>query len=163
MFRRKRGRKKGFFGAVNKFTKQAQKMYKQHQKYQKQRHQNYNNITLAQVDRMTGEEFEYFLASLFTRMGYKVQNTPLSGDYGADLILQGQGGVTVVQAKRYKSNVGVSAVQEIVSARPMYNAQRAMVVSNAEFTQQAQTLARANGVLLVGRTMLADMVRQAFG
>lgn len=44
-------------------------------------------------------------------MGYDVQNTPLSGDQGADLILEKFGEKTIVQAKRYQGNVTNRAVQ----------------------------------------------------
>ena len=61
---------------------------------------------------------------------------------------------TAIQAKRWKGNVGVGAVQEIVSARAYYGCQWAMVVTNSAFTQAAQRLAAANGVTLWDRDTL---------
>lgn len=119
-------------------------------------------MTLTEVDQMTGEQFEFLLANLFTKMGYTVRTTPTTGDYGADLLLFSNASVIVVQAKRYTANVGVSAVQEIVSAKPVYSASQAMVVSTAEFTKAAQNLAMANNVRLVGRSELANLLRQYF-
>ncbi len=40
----------------------------------------------------------------------------------------------------------MTAVQEAVAARPMYACDRAMVVTNRHFTQQAMQLAGANDV-----------------
>lgn len=137
-------------------------LYKTANKFYLEQIKVYNNLTLSDVDRLTGEDFELLLANLFTKIGYTVRTTPTTGDYGADLLLFTNNTVTVVQAKRYKSNVGVSAVQEIVSAKPMYSATHAMVVSNAEFTQQAHTLAQANNVRLIGRSELAKLLRQNF-
>lgn len=65
---------------------------------------------IADVDRMDGLEFEAYLQQLFKTLGYTVTLTPPSGDYGADLILKKQGKTISVQAKRYKSNVGIKAV-----------------------------------------------------
>ena len=153
--KRNRGMSKArsFINSLSSMYKSANKVYNNQLK-------DYNNVTLSEVDTMTGEQFEILLANLFIRMGYSVRTTPTTGDYGADLLLFDNSSLIVVQAKRYSSNVGVSAVQEIVSAKPVYSASQAMVVSNAEFTKAAQNLARANGVQLVGRADLANLLRQ---
>ena len=39
-------------------------------------------------NKMDGYEFETFLKNLFEIMGYKVEHTKLSGDQGADLIIE---------------------------------------------------------------------------
>lgn len=36
---------------------------------------------------MSGTQFEYFLSLAFAKLGYKVQGTKVTGDYGADLVL----------------------------------------------------------------------------
>jgi restriction system protein len=61
----------------------------------------------------------------------------------------------VVQAKRYQGTVGIKAVQEAVGAIKQYNCDRAMVVTNSYFSQEARTLANANGVKLWDRNELA--------
>jgi restriction system protein len=119
--------------------------------------QNGRKITLAQIDRMDGNTFEEFTARCFRKYGYGVERTPYRGDYGADLILLQGGQKTVVQVKRYKSNVGVKAIQEIVAARSHYRANKAMVVTNSHYTRQARTLAASNGVELWDREMVVRM------
>jgi HJR/Mrr/RecB family endonuclease len=52
-----------------------------------------------EIDKMTGVEFEIFLARFFHRCGYNVERTPVSYDIGADLIIHLYGIKTVVQAK----------------------------------------------------------------
>jgi restriction system protein len=51
--------------------------------------------------------------------------------------------------------VGIAAVQEVVAAKAHYGANRAMVVTNAHFTQAAVTLANSNDVDLWDRDRLA--------
>ncbi|MBW2536031.1 MAG: restriction endonuclease, partial [Deltaproteobacteria bacterium] len=64
------------------------------------------------VDAMGGTEFEHFLVKLFTALGYSATHTGKSGDFGADLILEGKDGRVAVQAKNYDTgNVGNDAVQ----------------------------------------------------
>jgi len=55
---------------------------------------------------------------------------------------------TIVQAKRHKSNIGNSAIQEIVAAKALYNADRCIVITNSHFTKNAITLVEANAVEL---------------
>ena len=105
---------------------------------------------------MTGGEFEQRLAALFRQLGYETQPTKASGDFGADLILTGNGERVVVQAKRWKDTVGVKGVQEAHAAISYYKARRAMVVTTGGFTRQAAELAKRTKVELWNRTRLVD-------
>lgn len=109
---------------------------------------------MLQVDQMKGKEFEDYLRVLFLEQGYKVQMTPATGDYGADLILSKGGRRIVVQAKRYKKNVGLKAVQEVSTAKMHYKADECWVVTNSGYTEPAKKLAASNGVKLVDRVVL---------
>jgi restriction system protein len=106
------------------------------------------------IDTLTGREFEKYLDVLFTQKGYRVELTPSQGDWGADHILEKDGVRTAVQAKRYKGNVGVKAVQEAAAAKGKYRCTNAMVVTNSFYTKAARELAAANGVELWDRDKL---------
>lgn len=116
---------------------------------------------MAQVDRMSGREFEHYLKLLFGRLGYRVELTQLVGDYGADLILGRDGMRTLVQAKRWNRSVGIRAVQEAAAGRPYRSCDRAMVVTNSRFSKAARELARANRVELWDRDRLARAITSA--
>jgi len=109
---------------------------------------------ILEVDKMKGKEFEEYLRVLFSERGYQVRLTPATGDYGADLVLIQNGRKTIVQAKRYKKNVGIKAVQEIASAKQHYRAGECWVVTNSGYTEPARRLAQSNQVRLVDRTLL---------
>jgi len=111
-------------------------------------------IGIDNIDRMEGAAFEQKLWLLFQDLGYKAQATPVSGDWGADLIVEKDGVRTVVQAKRYSKPVGLGAVQEAVTAQAKYNCSRAIVVTNNVFTAQAQQLAYHNNTELWDRERL---------
>lgn len=119
-----------------------------------------NTTLINQIDTMSGYEFEGFLRELFTMMGYKVEQTQLSGDQGCDLIIEKFGEKIVVQAKRQNSSIGNRAVQEAVASIKYYMAQKAMVVTNNYFTQSAIDLATANEVDLIDRKKLTDLVEK---
>ena len=103
------------------------------------------------IDKLNGRAFERYLTVQFRHLGYHVTLTSYSHDYGADLVLRKWGKKIVVQAKRYERNVGIAAVQEVVGSIAYYKADRAMVVTNSNFTKSARDLAKRNEVELWGR------------
>ncbi|HEY8346652.1 MAG TPA: restriction endonuclease [Symbiobacteriaceae bacterium] len=117
-------------------------------------------ITIEQIDKMTGSEFEQFLEKLFSAMGYETVVTKATRDHGADLVLKKFGEITVVQAKRYGQSVGNRAVQEVVAAKGRYNAHHAIVVTNSTFTPAARELAASNKVELLDRQQLEELIQQ---
>jgi len=109
------------------------------------------------VDLMRGTTFEDYLATKLKAKGYTVQQTPASGDYGADLILTAANGIKIaVQAKRYSDKVGIKAVQEISSAKNYYGVDECWVITNNYFTAPAINLADSNDVKLIDRDELVE-------
>lgn len=113
---------------------------------------------IADIDKMSGDDFEKYLAQLFKSQGYESIKTKASGDFGADVVIEKDNVRIVIQAKRYKNNIGLKAVQEVVAAKAHYKAQEAWVVTNSNFTPQAKELARSNGVKLFDREQLIRMI-----
>lgn len=116
----------------------------------------YAQAGIADIDKLSGKEFEEYLEVFFQRLGYQVKRTPYQGDYGADLILSKDGVKTAVQAKRYNRSVGLKAVQEIAAAKEYYGCDKAMVVTNSYFSNQAKSLAKATQVELWDREQLVS-------
>ena len=116
------------------------------------------NANINKIDSMSGVDFERFLQLYYERLGYSVETTPKSGDFGADLILIKGRKKTALQAKRYKGTVGIAAVQQIIGAKDFYKTADAMVVTNSHFTVNAKKLASASGVMLVERDDLIKML-----
>lgn len=113
---------------------------------------------IREIDQMSGQNFEEYLRVLLKNSGFRVKLTPTSGDYGADLILTTSDQRIIVQAKRYKKNVGIKAVQEIASAKNHYSADECWVITNSYFTEPAKRLASSNHVRLVDRDQLIDWI-----
>ncbi|MDO4187766.1 MAG: restriction endonuclease [Lachnospiraceae bacterium] len=120
----------------------------------------YLHSPLSKIDKMEGEEFEYYLKLKLMKFGYKVEMTPTSGDYGADLFCFNKDETIVVQAKRYEANVGTKAVQEVVGAMEYYEADSAVVITNSYFTINALNLAEANKVALIDRDKLLSFKKE---
>lgn len=101
-------------------------------------------------DEMSGTEFEDYVARIARSVGVPVIMTPLSGDWGVDLIVGHRPDRLAVQCKRQSRPVGTGAVQEVVAGAPMQDCTRTMVVTNHQFTPAARKLAELHGCELVG-------------
>lgn len=120
-----------------------------------------NLRTVSDLSLLTGLAFEEYLEQLFTDLGYSVERTPASGDFGADLILAGGGESVAVQAKQYSGTVGFDAVKEVVFARQYYGTKDAWVVTTSSFTAQAIEAAKKSGVRLIEGCELEGLVKRA--
>jgi len=114
------------------------------------------------IDLMDGFEFEAIITKLFVKMGYKVIQTKLSGDQGADLIIEKNNRKTVVQTKCYSGKVGNKAIQEVAGSLKYYGAESGIVVTNSYFTNSAISLADSNGIRLIQRDKLIELVKRYF-
>ena len=119
-----------------------------------------NTIGIEDIDLMNGFEFEDFLSKLFRNMDYKVVQTKLSGDQGADLIIERNNKKTVVQAKCYSGKLSNKAIQEVVASIKYYKANAGMVVTNSYFTPSAVKLADSNEVRLIDRNKLKELIEK---
>lgn len=117
-------------------------------------------FNISQLDRLSGTEFEELLKDIFERLGYNVQKTRASHDYGADLIIKKAGQVAVVQAKCYSGTVGIKAVQEIISSKKHYGAKDLIVATNSSFSRDASILASEYDVKLIDRETLKTLIEK---
>lgn len=116
------------------------------------------------IDKMTGDEFERYLSILFEKLGYRVEIVGShNGDYGTDLLIEKQGERTAVQAKRWQNPVGIKSIQEVYGSLHIYDATKALVVTNNYYTKQAKRLAETNNVELWNRDTLAKIILSTKG
>ncbi|MDN4077965.1 restriction endonuclease [Paenibacillus polymyxa] len=120
-------------------------------------------IGIQDIDRMEdGSEFELYLQRLLSALGYKdIYKTTSSRDFGADLVFTDRESARVViQAKRYavQHPVGLGAVQEIYTSMRYYAADKSVVITSGRYTESCKTLAAVNGVKLLDRNDLEDMI-----
>lgn len=119
-----------------------------------------SGFSIVDVDTMEGHAFERFLKILFEKMSYDVEQTKLTGDQGADLVISKFGERMVVQAKRSNGKVGNSAIQEVAASISHYKVDKGMVVTNNFFTSSAIELAQSNKVVLVDREKLINYIKE---
>ncbi|MCX2929524.1 restriction endonuclease [Mycobacterium sp. CVI_P3] len=113
----------------------------------------------AAVDAMSGLEFERYVAAVLRGVGYTVELTRATGDFGVDLIATREGLRTAVQCKRQSRVVNGAAIQQVVAGAAVHDCAGTMVVSNQCYTRAAEQLADVHGCVLVDRTRLARLSR----
>ncbi|WP_332698056.1 restriction endonuclease [Halalkalibacter lacteus] len=118
-------------------------------------------ITMADIDQMSGHEFEDYLYVLFVALGYEETFlTKKSRDFGADLIFHDCSDIqTVVQAKRLTEKLGLDAVQEIYAAKAYYQADKAVIITSTnQVSDPCRKLAAATQVSIVDRDDLKEVI-----
>lgn len=122
-----------------------------------------STIDLSEIDCMDGHAFERFCADVLKRNGYiRVEVTRGSGDNGIDVLADKDGVSYAIQCKRQNSKVGSKAVQEATFGRVYYKKNKAVVLTNNYFTEQAKDAARKTDVELWDRKTLIKLAKAAY-
>ena len=109
-----------------------------------------------------GHEYEYYVADGLKNYGWDAEVTKGSGDQGIDILAKKNGLVLGIQTKRFAGNVGNKAVQEAIAGCGFHNADKACVITNADFTKSAKDLALSSDVILLNHYRLADLEKLVF-
>jgi len=119
-----------------------------------------NDDKLIDVEEMSSSEFENFLKELFILMKYKVDNTKIGIDKGANLIIEKLGEKTAVQAKSFLDFVKEKDIQDVLKAKEYYYCDSAMIVASSFFTKDAIELAIKNNVKTWDGKKLKQMIEK---
>ena len=127
---------------------------------------------LSELDRrpnlmeLTPGEFESLITNLFTRMGLEARMTQASRDGGVDCVAYDPrpifGGKVVIQAKRYKNTVGVSAVRDLFGTMQNEGASKGILVTTSGYGKAAFEFADGKPIeLLSGANLLYLLAEHA--
>ncbi|WP_087633179.1 restriction endonuclease [Caballeronia telluris] len=113
----------------------------------------------TQPKKNNGQEFETKLEAVFTALDVPCERTPVTGDFGVDLIISIGSKRIAVQAKDHAAAIGVSAVMAVTAGARHYQCTDAAVISKGDFTPAALELARTTGTTLLSEGALLQMLR----
>ncbi|MEA3214401.1 MAG: restriction system protein, partial [Acidimicrobiia bacterium] len=104
-------------------------------------------------------EFESLIQNLFTKMGLDTKQTQASRDGGVDCVAFDHrpifGGKVIIQAKRYKGTVGVSAVRDLFGTLQNEGASKGILVTTSGYGQASFEFAAGKPLeLLDGANLL---------
>ena len=118
---------------------------------------NNNSLRKSNENYNKGINFENNCMDILKNSGWKVKETPSSGDQGVDLIASIDGLRVCIQCKNHEKAIGNKAVQEISAGKLYWKGTHAVLVSKSGFTKAAQKLANANNVELIHESELKDL------
>lgn len=115
---------------------------------------------------LTPSEFESLITNLFAKMGLETRLTQASRDGGVDCVAFDPrpifGGKVVIQAKRYKHTVGVSAVRDLYGTMQNEGASKGILVTTSGYGKAAFEFADGKPLeLLSGSNLLYLLAEHA--
>jgi restriction system protein len=115
---------------------------------------------------LTPAEFETLITNLFQKMGLDTKLTQASRDGGVDCVAFDPrpifGGKVVIQAKRYKNTVGVSAVRDLFGTMQNEGASKGILVTTSGYGKAAFDFANGKPIeLLDGGNLLYLLTQHA--
>jgi restriction system protein len=98
-------------------------------------------------------ECEGLITNLFEKMGLDTKQTQASRDGGVDCVAYDArpifGGNVVIQAKRYKNTVGVSAVRDLFGTMQNEGATKGILVTTSGYVQASHEFANGKPLELI--------------
>lgn len=126
---------------------------------------NYFIITENDINNNFGRfepfEFERLVARLFEKKGYKTTVTQERGDFGVDVLAETRKEKIAIQVKHWKASVGGPDIHKTLGSMMTFGANRAMVVTSSDFTNQAYEIQKRGAPIeLWNGSKLRDEFRQ---
>lgn len=116
---------------------------------------------------LTPTEFEALIQNLFTKMGLEARQTRASRDGGVDCVAYDPrpifGGKVVIQAKRYKNTVGVSAVRDLFGTLQNEGASKGILVTTSGYGQASFEFAKNKPIELIAGSNLLYLLAEHTG
>jgi restriction system protein len=113
---------------------------------------------------LTPSEFEALITNLFERMGLETKLTQASRDGGVDCVAYDTrpifGGKVVIQAKRYKNTVGVSAVRDLFGTMQNEGATKGILVATSGYGQASHEFANGKPLELIDGANLLYLLHE---
>jgi len=116
---------------------------------------------------LTPTEFEGLITNLFETMGLDTKQTQPSRDGGVDCVAYDArpifGGKVVIQAKRYKHTVGVSAVRDLFGTMQNEGATKGILVTTSGYGQASHEFANGKPLELIDGGNLLYLLQEHAG
>jgi restriction system protein len=113
---------------------------------------------------LTPSEFEALVSNLFGKMGLETKLTRASRDGGVDAVAFDLrpvlGGKVVIQAKRYKNTVGVSAVRDLYGTMLNEGANKGILVATSSYGPDAYEFSKDKPIELIDGGGLLYLLEQ---
>lgn len=118
----------------------------------------------ANLMELSPNEFESLIQNLFAKIGLDTHQTQASRDGGVDCIAYDSrpifGGKIVIQAKRYKNTVGVSAVRDLYGTVLNEGASKGLLVTTSGYGKSSYEFAKSKPLELLEGSHLLHLLKE---
>jgi restriction system protein len=123
------------------------------------------DLKLSQLDSLSPEGFEEFVAEVFEVLGYDVERVGGSGDEGVDLRVVREGLKCIVQCKYHKSQgvIGSPDLQKFLGTIHHTRSHKGFFVTTRTFSLAAERFVTDHPIELIDGPRLVELVQQAMG
>ncbi len=120
----------------------------------------FEQITINDIDNMTGFEFQHYIAQLLKGKGYIINSIHHSRDYGVDIILEKNSLKIGVQTKRSNQQINRDVIGEIITGLPHYQLHKGIIITNQYYNEETICLANRFNITLWDREQLIYEIKQ---
>lgn len=115
-------------------------------------------LNLEQLHNLSPEDFERYVAKLFSLKNYRVVIRGGSGDHGVDIELASEGYKrAIVQCKRYTGTVGEEVVRDLYGTLLHEHVSRAFLITTGEISAAAYVWAQGKPITLIDGSTLVSI------
>jgi hypothetical protein len=120
---------------------------------------------LEELRGLSPQKFEDMIAAMFQRLGYDVEQTPYSNDYGRDAIMIRNGKKVLLECKRYGPDVSSDReqLQKFHSAMVTDKADAGFFVTTGRVTNGAIEFAKRVSIEIVSAGAILDIYFESLG
>jgi len=116
---------------------------------------------ISVVDKLSGVDFEKFVEEYYKLHGYKTRSTQYTHDNGADIIAEKDNVALCIEAKRRNKKINRHVVLSVHYAMEhVYRADKAVIFTNTELTDQARAAAKDKNVEYIDRYDIERFLRK---
>ena len=116
---------------------------------------------------LSPKEFEGLISNLFEKMGLDTRQTQATRDGGVDCVAYDPrpifGGKVIIQAKRYKNTVGVSAVRDLFGTMQNEGASKGVLVTTSGYGRSSFEFAEGKPLELLSGSHLLYLLAEHAG
>ncbi|MBI4319710.1 MAG: restriction endonuclease [Chloroflexi bacterium] len=117
--------------------------------------------TIEELQALSPDAFEEWVAARFRDLGYSVKLAGMQGDHGVDLVAEKPGEIAVIQCKKYKSwSVGEPVLRDLFGAMHDFGAKQAYLVTTGQITRPAKSWADGKPIVIWDGDYLARLSLQ---
>lgn len=118
------------------------------------------NSKLEEIDQMNEEKFISYVGELYRRQSYQVYILQEDKKLGCDIKAYKHKDSLCIKCihGNEEDKVGRDVIDEAYSSIKLYKVKRCMVITNTFYSQEAREVAKANGISLVDRIELHNLI-----